>query len=210
MSLHAQTANTGRKHAYFARNRAALLLSAQQVLAERGGEATIDDFAAAADMAVSTIYKHFESRDALIQAAVISAMDEWEAWMRGATASLTDPFEKLVLPLRLFIKMPKTHPVLAKVALNSPRAVSDVLPRLGAGFSANLSELVASGHLVVENLDARFAALSAIIRSAFEVSASGWPTSEGPAREMLAVGLELVGLNAAQVQHLMSVDLPKV
>ena len=130
--------------------------------------------------------------------------------MRGATASLTDPLEKLVLPLRLFIKMPKTHPVLAKVALNSPRAVSDVLPRLGAGFGANLSELVASGQLVVENLEARFAALSAIIRSAFEVSASGWPASEGPAREMLTVGLELVGLNAAQVQHLMSVELPKV
>ncbi len=206
--VQAQEANSGRKHAYFARNRAALLQSAQLVLSERGDEATIEDFATAANVAVSTIYKHFENRDALIQTAVITAMDEWETWMQGTIAGVSDPLERLVLPLRLFIKMPKTHPVLAKVALSSPRAVSAVLPRLGAGFEANLHELVSQGQLTMESVDTRFAALSAIIRSAFEVSVACWPASESQAREMLGVGLELVGLSDAQIKHLMSLELP--
>ena len=52
---------TGRKAAYVARNRAALIKSAQAIFAELGGAATIEEVAAHAEVAVSTVYKHFET-----------------------------------------------------------------------------------------------------------------------------------------------------
>jgi len=208
VALQVQTTNTGRKHAYFARNRAALLRSAQAVLADRGAGATIEEFASAADVSISTIYKHFENRDALIQSAVVAGMDEWEAAMLDAMSSVSDPLELLVLPIRLFIKMPKTHPVLAKAAFNSPGAVTQVLPRLSAGFSQNLRGLVGAGVIELDNVDARISAMLGVIRAAFEVSVSGWPATEAQSREMLAVGLEIIGIPGSERDRLMYIPLP--
>jgi AcrR family transcriptional regulator len=53
----------GRKAAYVARNREALLKSTQEVLAIKGEMVTIEDIAEHAEVAVSTIYKHFKDKD---------------------------------------------------------------------------------------------------------------------------------------------------
>jgi AcrR family transcriptional regulator len=67
---HHATSNAGRKSAYVARNRRALLLATQRVLSTIGPEATIDEVAAQAQVAVSTIYQHFESKELLFSTAI--------------------------------------------------------------------------------------------------------------------------------------------
>ena len=50
------------------RNRARILDAARVVLAEQGVEAGMDDIAARADLGVGTLYRHFPTKDALVEA----------------------------------------------------------------------------------------------------------------------------------------------
>ena len=129
-------ANAGRKSAYVARNHAALVRASQRVLAEIGPEASIDQFAEAAEVSVSTIYKHFENKDALIEAAYLDAFHEWEVWTDALIEGIKDPLTELVTPMRMFLRVKKTHPLYAAM---SARNLSD-LPKYFHGTEEGLIE----------------------------------------------------------------------
>jgi AcrR family transcriptional regulator len=63
----------GRKRAAFARSRAHILLSTVEVLANLGPSATVEQVAAHAGVATSTLYQHFADREALFTAALVYA-----------------------------------------------------------------------------------------------------------------------------------------
>lgn len=121
-------ANTGRKSAYVARNHAALLRASQRVLAEIGPEASIDQFAEAAEVSVSTIYKHFENKEALIEAANLGAFHDWEDWADAFVKETDDPLEELILPMRLFLRLKKTHPLYAKSRIAAADSHNEKVP----------------------------------------------------------------------------------
>jgi len=70
----------GRKAAYFARNRAALIAATQVLLGDKGWNATIDEVAANAGVSVSTVYKHFETKDLLFETCAVDAWTDFESW----------------------------------------------------------------------------------------------------------------------------------
>jgi len=55
-----KTPQTGRKSAYVARNREVILKAAITVFAREGAKATMDDVSDQAQIAMSTVYKHFK------------------------------------------------------------------------------------------------------------------------------------------------------
>ena len=59
-------APVGRQAAYSARNRAALIKHAQEVLAEVGPSATIEQLASHAQVSPTTIYKYFANKEVLL------------------------------------------------------------------------------------------------------------------------------------------------
>src|SRR5580698_8612379 len=50
------------------RNRQRLTEVAKQAFAERGGDVTLDEIAKRAGMGIGTLYRHFPTRDAMLQA----------------------------------------------------------------------------------------------------------------------------------------------
>lgn len=64
--VHATPARTVRKDAQ--RNREALLAAAAAAFAEHGVECSLEDIARRAGVGIGTLYRHFPSRDALIEA----------------------------------------------------------------------------------------------------------------------------------------------
>ena len=72
----------GRKANSVARNRQAIIAGTQEVLAEFGPEATIDQISEKTGMAVSTLYMHFSNKEELFQIAIQSAFFDWEEWVR--------------------------------------------------------------------------------------------------------------------------------
>ncbi len=57
------------------RNYQRLLLAAREVLAERGGEATMEEIAKRADVGVGTLYRHFPRRIDLVEAVYREDLD---------------------------------------------------------------------------------------------------------------------------------------
>ncbi|MEV0645796.1 helix-turn-helix domain-containing protein [Phytomonospora sp. NPDC050363] len=70
------------------RNRAQILGTAREVLADRGLAADMREIAAACGVGVGTVYRHFPTRDALL-AAVLA--DDAAAWTAATTPALADP-----------------------------------------------------------------------------------------------------------------------
>ena len=146
-----KTPQTGRKSAYVARNRAAILKAALTVFARDGVDATIDEIAEEAQVAMSTVYKHFKDKRDLITATTTLAFEEWESWVAKRIVEVSDPLEQLVMPMRLFLRAKVTHPEYAQLVAKNFGVVSQILPELTGTFTKRVNALIKAKVLNVEN-----------------------------------------------------------
>jgi AcrR family transcriptional regulator len=143
--------NSGRKAAYVARNRLALLKSTQEILAIKGDAVTIEDIAEHAQVAVSTIYKHFKDKDALIGATILWGFKTWEEWALEQVADIEDPLEQLVTPMRLFVRVNDTHPNHAKSLVNFFGLISKYALQVQENLTVHIELLIKIKILDIEN-----------------------------------------------------------
>lgn len=101
-----------------AATRAALIDAAQHILAEGGEDTSMLGIAQRAGVSVGSLYNHFGSRDALWDAAAIHARDTYAEWLIGLTADIEDPLEALAVRMRIYGRVPQTHPVHARMLAN--------------------------------------------------------------------------------------------
>jgi AcrR family transcriptional regulator len=77
------------------RNRERVLAAAREVFAEQGRDAQIDDVARRADVGVGTVYRHFPTKDALLNALSDELFDVVAAHARELL-ELDDPWEAFI------------------------------------------------------------------------------------------------------------------
>jgi AcrR family transcriptional regulator len=119
------------------RNRQALIKSAQEVLAEIGPEATVEQFVGHAGVSSTTIYNHFYNKETLFKEALAQAWREWIDWAHGGVPT-DENFETMIDVCRKLFRAGKTHPEFSRLiskSLSYPgfaiEAVqSDALPAL--------------------------------------------------------------------------------
>ncbi|MEA2340129.1 MAG: hypothetical protein QOG11_206 [Solirubrobacteraceae bacterium] len=99
------------KRADARRNYEALVSAARDAFAEDGTNASLEDIARRAQVGIGTLYRHFPTRQHLLEAVYV---DEVEAMCRSA-ADLTDldPWDALVTWLRQFVGFAATKRALA-------------------------------------------------------------------------------------------------
>ena len=85
------------------RNRARLLEVAQSAFASRGTEASLDDIARRAGVGVGTLYRHFPTRDDLVESLIHSEVVRLVELSREL-ASSSDPLAALRTWLRAFVR----------------------------------------------------------------------------------------------------------
>ena len=66
------------------RNRERILVAARAVFADKGSEAQIDDVAKRAKVGVGTVYRHFPTKEALVDAVVREGFEEIAGYAREA------------------------------------------------------------------------------------------------------------------------------
>ena len=200
----------GRKAAYVLRNREALLRSTQEVLAVKGHAVTIEDIADHAQVAVSTIYKHFSDKDALISATMLWGFSEWLTEVQSLGDDLTDPLEKLVLPMRLFVRVKSTHPHHARNIVNFLEITTQFLPILESELSEHIGELTKAKLLTCDDPDVAARNLQAVLLSTVVNQVTNPKAKVDDADASIRVALSMVGMSEAKARKLTESKLPEL
>jgi AcrR family transcriptional regulator len=131
------------------RNRERVLKAARVVFAERGRDAQIDDIARRAKVGVGTVYRHFPTKEALIEALVLDAFGAITAVARAALA-VEDPWEAFEHVMWRGAEIMASDRALTEVMASEP-GVSEAAAPLQAELAGVTKELMrrarASGQL---------------------------------------------------------------
>ena len=117
IKTHAAQVPGNRQAAYSARNRANLIKVAQEVLAEIGPSATIEQLAAHAQVSPTTIYKYFTNKEVLFSEAFRQMWEEWIQWS-NQTRGQGEPLEIVLDAGRKLFRINQHNPMLAQVLHN--------------------------------------------------------------------------------------------
>lgn len=99
------------------RNRERILEVAKSAFTRHGADASLDEIAKTAGVGPGTLYRHFPTRDALIEAVYHSEVEKLAAAARGFAAAMS-PVEALRAWLLLFVEYVAAKHIIAP-ALNS-------------------------------------------------------------------------------------------
>ena len=199
-----QAATTSRQAAYSARNRARLIKDAQEVLAEIGPTATIEQIAAHAEVSPTTVYKYFENKDQLFIEALGEAWVGFLIWSNQFKAP-GDRLERTLDSGRKLFWARQTHPQLAQMLHNCLDEMAEFLAQAdnGEGKKA-FYEIAKGGDLKLEDFDKRFTLwiniYNGILRSVF-VTEEFTPEEANVA---FGIGLSVWGISEAKAKKLIS------
>jgi AcrR family transcriptional regulator len=127
------------------RTRSALIEAATQFLAEGRSTVSIQQITDAADVGFGSFYNHFESKEALFEAAVESVLDTYAAARDVIVAGYEDPAEVFAVSFRMTGRLQRIMPEMVRVLLNegasiltrdkglAPRAIRDIEAGVAAG-----------------------------------------------------------------------------
>ena len=198
----------GRKAAYVARNRAALLKSTQEVLGIKGQAVTIEDIAEHAEVAVSTIYKHFKDKDALVEATILWGFKSWEEWALNQVADISDPLEQLVMPMRLFVRVSESHPHHAQSVVNFFSIMKNIAPEVRMNLENHLTLLNKIKVLEIENPSAAAKNIFAIMVFTLLDQTTNPKAKISEADQAIRSALSMIGISDAKAKKLTESKIP--
>jgi AcrR family transcriptional regulator len=199
----AKKTSGNRQAAYTARNRAALLKAGQEVLADIGPNATIEELAKHAQVSPTTIYKYFTSKEVLFAEAMSEIYQRWVIWAYngkprgGSLETSLDTGRKL-----FWVK--QSHPLFAKILHNTLRDPTFVITANKNAAEAVFRNYAELGVLNKEDFDKRFIIWSYAyvgILTSVHVTEDLSPTQ---AEESLGLALSVWGISEAKAKKLMS------
>jgi AcrR family transcriptional regulator len=200
--------SAGRKSAYVARNRAALIRAAQLVFAEQGPTATMEAVAAQAEVAASTVYKHFETKENLLSIALLEAFSDWFNWVTGMMSESKDPLTSLVFPMRLFYRLRTTHPHYAHLIKSCFGETYKIMDITNTGFAEELRQLNKNNVLTIDNLDLRVMNHGACLAAILKRQLDDANASDEEADTALEVALGMLCISPAKAKKLAHAPLP--
>jgi AcrR family transcriptional regulator len=194
----------GRQAAYSARNRAALIKAAQEVLAEIGPVATIEQVSAHSQFSRTTIYKYFDDKDVLFLEAIGELWKGWLMWANDLKAP-GDRLEQILDNHRKLFWARKTHPQFAEIMHNVLAIDPKILVKADQGGAKLIfGEIAAIGAYKNDNFDQRYILWTNIYAGIlFEVFVTEELTP-AEAEEALGIGLSVWGISEAKAKKIIS------
>jgi AcrR family transcriptional regulator len=193
----------GRQAAYTARNRAKLLHSAQQVLADIGPTATIEQIAEIAEVSPTTIYKYFDNKEILFREALGLIWREWVEWSYNG-APPAQSIEAVLDSARKLFWVKQTHPLMAKILHNTLENPMFIIQAVSGGATEVFRGLAERGDLSNQNFENRillWAYCLAGLMTAVHVTGELSPTD---AEVAFGIGLSIWGVSDAKAKKLMA------
>jgi len=199
-----EAATGGRQAAYSARNRARLIKDAQEVLAEIGPSATIEQIAAHAEVSPTTVYKYFENKDELFIEALGEAWMGFLIWANEFKAP-GDRLERTLDSGRKLFWAEQTHPLFANMLHNCLTEMSGFVEQADRGYGKQVfTELAESGELKKDDFEARWILwiniYNGILKSVFVTE----ELTPSEAEVAFGIGLSVWGISEVKAKKLIS------
>jgi AcrR family transcriptional regulator len=173
MSASSDTAEPRAMRADARRNRAKIVAAARQEFARTGLETQMDDVAATAGVGVGTVYRHFPTKDALVQALVIDHMERMADTARKAVEGTDDPWEAFSSTLWHGAEQQLADRALAQVLATQPPETWQHAAEEATGLADHMAELLAAAQgagvvradLRVEDVPMMMCGLGAVVQN---------------------------------------------
>jgi len=197
---------SNRQAAYIARNRSELIKMGQEVLAEIGPAATIEELSEYAQVSPTTIYKYFKNKELLFSEALSQMWLDWVVWSYNGVPPGPD-LEGVITTARKLFWVKQTHPLFAKVLHNTLANPAFIIEAVKEGGAAVFKDLANRNLLANDEFEKRMIlwgyALAGIL-TAVHVSEELSPSE---AEVALAIALSIWGVNEVKAKKLMSKKL---
>ncbi|MGX7672353.1 TetR/AcrR family transcriptional regulator [Plantactinospora sp. DSM 117369] len=128
------------------RNRDLLLAAAREVIAEHGTDASLRDIARRAGVGIGTLYRHFHTREALLEALLNENFDALHARANGLLASPA-PGDALLTWLKELVAGSATYQGL-------PESIMNALANEESGLHASCAQMRLAGGRLLERAQA--------------------------------------------------------
>src|SRR3954452_22069013 len=112
------------------RNRQAIVRAARAVFARDGRQAQMDDVARRAKVGIGTVYRHFPTKEALLEALAQDRFDQMAAFAKDAF-EVEDAWESLDGFLRRCIELQASDRALSEVLQEQPVLMGEAARRSG-------------------------------------------------------------------------------
>ena len=192
-----------RQAAYSARNRAALIKVAQEVLAEIGTTATIEQLAAHAQVSPTTIYKYFTNKEVLFAEAFSQLWEEWIQWS-NQTRSPGEPLEMVIDTGRKLFRIKQHDPILAAVLHNVLKDPQLAMEAVQGEMTKVFKTLAKMGAITNEDIEERLILWRHICQGiciSLYVTEAITPEEADVA---LGIGLSVWGISAVKAKKIIS------
>jgi AcrR family transcriptional regulator len=192
---------TGRQGAYRARTRKALLKSAQEVLAEVGLTATIEDLASKAEVSPATIYNHFGSKELYLKEAMT---DIWEEALLQAYSGRS-PGEGIETKLdvcRKLFRINQSNSLLGRVLSKTLSDGSFVIEALRPNAETSFKDAARKGGLNLKDFDTRMEVWSHALVGIFQGVFVTKKMSPKDADKALSISLSIWGFDEKLAEKL--------
>ncbi|HME37998.1 MAG TPA: TetR/AcrR family transcriptional regulator [Steroidobacteraceae bacterium] len=171
------------------RNRERILQVAKEVFTRDGAAASLDDIARQAGIGSGTLYRHFPTRDALIEAVYRSEVEKLAAAEQRFAASMP-PLEALRAWMLLFIEHVSDKrliiPAMDTVAGGVARLIEGARPLVHTAFVACVKRAIASGDLSTDTHPDDF--VRALVGVFHTTALPGWEQSARRLVDILIAG----------------------
>ena len=171
------------------RNRERILEAAKQVFTRDGAAASLDEIAREANVGPGTLYRHFPTRDALIEAVYRSEVEKLAAAEQRFAATMP-PLEALRAWMLLFIDHVDAKllivPAMDTVAGGSARLIEGARSQIHTAFATSVQRAIHSGDLRANTDPNDF--LRALIGIFHTAALPGWQQSARRLVDILIAG----------------------
>jgi AcrR family transcriptional regulator len=145
---------TGRRESKRTATRARLLRAARELIGEGGFDAvTIADVTERAEVGFGTFYGYFDTKDAIVRAVVLDAIEQLADANDALTADLEDPAEVIAVAVKHTLGMVHTDPVFAAFIVQvGLSAEDDLWGALRQRLARDVKRGVQSGRFSVDKV----------------------------------------------------------
>jgi len=191
-----------------ARNRLALLRAAQEVLAELGPDATVEQFVAHAQVSPTTIYNHFYNKDALFKEALAEAWREWIHWAHGGIHA-DESLEVAIDVCRRLFRVTKTHPEFARLISKSLVNPGFIIEAVQADAMPAVRRFARLGQISKAELDKRMRMFGYCVTGILHGVHTTNELSPLDADASLGIALAILGVSPAKAKSIVARPLEK-